>query len=125
MNIGPKVDIVTPNPMRTATRARFFPGEDRMKLADPWTEGERLRTALAPQALLFDVDGVLIDTTASYDAAILATAAELGVTLSTGNIAERRARGDANNRTRKPRHSPHTGPLRILRVMQQRSHYRK
>ncbi len=58
---------------------------------------EALRTALAPQALLFDVDGVLIDTTASYDAAILATAAELGVTLSTGNIAERRARGDANN----------------------------
>lgn len=45
--IGPRIDIVTPNPMRTATRARFFPGEDRSKLADPWAEGTRLRAALA------------------------------------------------------------------------------
>ena len=33
-NIGPKVHIVTPDPMPTATRARFFPGEDRAGLAD-------------------------------------------------------------------------------------------
>jgi NAD(P)-dependent dehydrogenase (short-subunit alcohol dehydrogenase family) len=32
---GPKVHILTPEPMPTATRARFFPGEDRHKLADP------------------------------------------------------------------------------------------
>lgn len=33
--IGPKVHILTPEPMPTATRARFFPGEDRTVLNDP------------------------------------------------------------------------------------------
>ena len=33
--IGPKVHILTPDPMPTATRARFFPGEERTVLADP------------------------------------------------------------------------------------------
>ncbi|WP_187428633.1 Fatty acyl-CoA reductase [Roseobacter fucihabitans] len=32
---GPKVSILTPPPMPTATRARFHPGEDREKLTDP------------------------------------------------------------------------------------------
>ena len=39
---GPKVQILTPNPMPTATRARFYPGEDRTGLADPATEAARL-----------------------------------------------------------------------------------
>lgn len=39
---GPKVVIATPAPMSTATRARFFPGEDRSKLADPRTEAARI-----------------------------------------------------------------------------------
>ncbi|SIS80766.1 SDR family NAD(P)-dependent oxidoreductase [Phaeovulum vinaykumarii] len=33
--IGPRVEIVTPPPMPTAVRARFFPGEDRAPLTDP------------------------------------------------------------------------------------------
>ncbi|MCR8726796.1 SDR family NAD(P)-dependent oxidoreductase [Frigidibacter sp. ROC022] len=36
------VDIVTPRPMPTATRARFHPGEDRAPLADPRAEAKRL-----------------------------------------------------------------------------------
>jgi NAD(P)-dependent dehydrogenase (short-subunit alcohol dehydrogenase family) len=32
---GPRILIETPAPMPTATRARFFPGEDRSPLADP------------------------------------------------------------------------------------------
>ena len=32
---GPRVDIVTPAPMPTATRARFYPGEDRSTLTSP------------------------------------------------------------------------------------------
>ena len=32
---GPMVKIITPDPMETATRARFFPGEDRSSLAQP------------------------------------------------------------------------------------------
>jgi NAD(P)-dependent dehydrogenase (short-subunit alcohol dehydrogenase family) len=42
VKIGPRVLIETPNPMPTATRARFFPGEDRTKLADPGREAIRL-----------------------------------------------------------------------------------
>ena len=34
-NIGPRVRILTPKPMPTATRARFFPGEDRDALTHP------------------------------------------------------------------------------------------
>ncbi len=33
--IGPRVSIVTPEPMATAVRARFFPGEDRDALRSP------------------------------------------------------------------------------------------
>ncbi|MBB3993771.1 NADP-dependent 3-hydroxy acid dehydrogenase YdfG [Sulfitobacter undariae] len=40
--IGPKVDILTPKPMATATRARFFPGEDRTTLNDIHAEAARL-----------------------------------------------------------------------------------
>ncbi|MFK7835056.1 MAG: SDR family NAD(P)-dependent oxidoreductase [Sulfitobacter sp.] len=36
--IGPKVQIMTPAPMPTATRARFFPGENRSALQDPHAE---------------------------------------------------------------------------------------
>lgn len=39
---GPKVSILTPQPMRTATRARFFPGEDRDALACPMEQAQAL-----------------------------------------------------------------------------------
>ena len=41
-NIGPQVRIETPAPMPTATRARFFPGEDRSHLIHPREEAARL-----------------------------------------------------------------------------------
>ena len=44
---GPKVHILTPNPMPTATRARFFRGEDRGALADPRAEAKRLVAAIS------------------------------------------------------------------------------
>jgi NAD(P)-dependent dehydrogenase (short-subunit alcohol dehydrogenase family) len=40
--IGPGVVIQTPSPMATATRARFYPGEDRSVLAHAGEEGARL-----------------------------------------------------------------------------------
>ncbi len=43
---GPKVEILSPNPMPTATRARFYPGEDRDGLAAPQSEAARLLPAL-------------------------------------------------------------------------------
>jgi len=39
---GPKVHILTPRPMPTATRARFFPGENRNALANPRAEARRI-----------------------------------------------------------------------------------
>lgn len=39
---GPRVLIETPAPLPTATRARFFPGEDRAPLADPKAEATRI-----------------------------------------------------------------------------------
>ena len=40
--IGPHVTILQPRPMSTATRARFYPGEDRAALAHPTEEAQRL-----------------------------------------------------------------------------------
>ena len=39
---GPRVQVLTPGPMSTATRARFFPGEDRNALPTPADEARRL-----------------------------------------------------------------------------------
>jgi NAD(P)-dependent dehydrogenase (short-subunit alcohol dehydrogenase family) len=44
--VGPRVAILTPQPMPTATRARHHPGEDRSPLADPRTEALRLLDSL-------------------------------------------------------------------------------
>ncbi len=44
--IGPRILIETPQPMATATRARFFPGEDRAALADIHDEAQRLLARL-------------------------------------------------------------------------------
>ena len=43
---GPHVHILTPQPMPTATRARFFPGEERDALANPRMEAKRLLVEL-------------------------------------------------------------------------------
>jgi NAD(P)-dependent dehydrogenase (short-subunit alcohol dehydrogenase family) len=43
---GPRVVIATPEPMPTATRARFFPGEHRSTLTDPRAEAARILAAL-------------------------------------------------------------------------------
>jgi NAD(P)-dependent dehydrogenase (short-subunit alcohol dehydrogenase family) len=44
--VGPRVVISAPAPMPTATRARFYPGEDRAPLADPRAEARRILDAL-------------------------------------------------------------------------------
>lgn len=53
--------------------------------------------ALRPQAILFDLDGVLADVSRSYREAIRLTAAEFGVTVTPADIAAVKAAGDANN----------------------------
>jgi histidinol-phosphate aminotransferase len=56
-----------------------------------------LRTALAPEALLLDMDGVLADVSRSYRQAIRLTAASYGVELSPAEIDAAKRAGDANN----------------------------
>ncbi|MCA9542830.1 MAG: aminotransferase class I/II-fold pyridoxal phosphate-dependent enzyme [Myxococcales bacterium] len=56
-----------------------------------------LQTALAPQALLFDMDGVLADVRASYRQAIIQACAAFGVAVDHPDIEAVKAAGDANN----------------------------
>lgn len=44
---GPKVHILTPDPMPTATRARFYPGENRDKLNAPHAQAAKVLAALS------------------------------------------------------------------------------
>lgn len=86
---------------------RWFP--DRPELAGcvrvtlPGEEGdfsrlvETLRSALAPEALLFDMDGVLADVSDSFRAAIVATAAEYDVEVTPELISAAKAGGNASD----------------------------
>ena len=44
--IGPNIVIATPAPMPTATRARFYPGEDKTVLSDPKSEAQMILASL-------------------------------------------------------------------------------
>lgn len=56
-----------------------------------------LRSVLKPEAILFDMDGVLADVSRSYRAAIVQTAAAFGVRVTAEDVAWVKAAGDANN----------------------------
>jgi HAD superfamily hydrolase (TIGR01548 family) len=53
--------------------------------------------ALRPEAILFDMDGVMVDVSTSYRAAIIETAASFGVTVTGDDILRAKLAGDANN----------------------------
>jgi histidinol-phosphate aminotransferase len=86
---------------------RAFPGkpglEDALRITtpgEPEAHGRllrALRAALRPEALLFDLDGVLADVSGSYRRAILETARHLGVEATGEDIAAIKHAGDANN----------------------------
>jgi HAD superfamily hydrolase (TIGR01548 family) len=56
-----------------------------------------LRIVLDPEALLFDMDGVLADVSGSYRRAILETAGSFGEEFSAENVARAKRRLGANN----------------------------
>lgn len=86
---------------------RAFPGEDllddavRISCPGDADKTERLehalRTIFAPEAILFDLDGVIADVSHSYRDSIIATAESFGVEIDHDDIAEVKAAGDANN----------------------------
>lgn len=86
---------------------RRFPGRpylgDALRIACPGRAADferlehALRAALEPQALLFDMDGVIADVSGSYDEAIVRTAEAFGAAIDRTDIASARAAGQANN----------------------------
>lgn len=86
---------------------RTFPDkpglEDAVRVAVP-PEAEDIDRVVAgiaavgaPEAVLLDMDGVLVDVSTSYRRAIVETAAEFGVTVTSADISAAKAAGDANN----------------------------
>ena len=61
------------------------------------TLGATLRTCLAPQALLLDLDGVVADVSGSYRRAIVETARSFGVRVTGADVERIKAAGDAND----------------------------
>ncbi|TVQ81829.1 MAG: TIGR01548 family HAD-type hydrolase, partial [Phycisphaeraceae bacterium] len=86
---------------------RDFPGNehlaDALRITCPANETDFARlthaidAALAPEAVLLDLDGVLADVSRSYRRAIVETAAAYGVEITAQDIARAKALGNANN----------------------------
>ena len=86
---------------------RAFPGrpglEDCLRISCPGRADHfqqlcaSLEAVMRPQALLFDMDGVLADVSGSYRQAILDTCAAFGVILHPADISAAKAAGSANN----------------------------
>lgn len=86
---------------------RTWPGHERLdealRITCPGDDASLTRlthalsTVLDPEALIFDMDGVLADVRPSYRQAILDTAASFEVSLTPDDIAAGKAAGDANN----------------------------
>jgi len=103
----PDVDWVHSALAGLGISVRVFPGRphlgDAARISLPGDENgfERLthavRTVLEPEALIFDMDGVIADVTDSYHRAIMATAGELGVEITRDDITRAKAKGHANN----------------------------
>lgn len=58
---------------------------------------DAIDAAMAPEAIMLDLDGVLADVSRSYRAAILATCESFGVRVAPSDVAALKARGNANN----------------------------
>lgn len=86
-----------------ATRLLEGGGSERLRIGVPHDDSQfavlerALRTALTPEALIFDMDGVLADVSGSYRAAIRLTAERFGVALADGEVRSRKALGNAND----------------------------
>lgn len=84
-------------------RVRAFEGVSRLRISLPGDEPlyrrleAALELALAPEAILFDMDGVLADVERSYREATIRSAASYGVTLTAEDVQRAVARGGAND----------------------------
>ncbi|MEE8147891.1 MAG: aminotransferase class I/II-fold pyridoxal phosphate-dependent enzyme [Longimicrobiales bacterium] len=104
---GARSDFVFDGLNALGVRVRRFPHRPeivsalRITVPDQAQPLERLLdalgTCLAPQALLFDLDGVIADVEDSYRRCVLETAASFGVEVEREELAAMVLAGDANN----------------------------
>ena len=104
---GARCDFVLNGLNALAVRVRRFPHRPEIRNAlritvPDHTEPlnrllEALETCLAPEALLFDLDGVIADVEESYRRCILETAETFGVEVAREELATMVLAGDANN----------------------------
>lgn len=77
--------------------------EDALRITLPGDEAafdrltRAIRSALRPEAILFDLDGVLADVSGSYREAIVRTASAFGVLVSADDVRRAKSEGNANN----------------------------
>jgi histidinol-phosphate aminotransferase len=77
--------------------------EDYLRITIPGDSDElnrltrALESSIKPEAILFDLDGVIADVSKSYHDSIIATAEHFGVEVDSSAIASIKQRGDANN----------------------------
>lgn len=92
-SLGIAVRIFNKTPFLENALRITLPGEEKAfkKLK------EALLSALAPEAILFDMDGVLADVKESYRRAIILTAKSFGANISFEDIARAKEQGNANN----------------------------
>jgi len=106
-DFGPRAAFVRDGLAARGILVRDFPGRARLETSlritlpgDP-ADFERLtralETVLAPEAIVFDLDGVLADVRESQRAAMIATAAAFGVTITMQDIEAALRAGDATN----------------------------
>src|SRR5437762_4060540 len=106
-DFGPRAAFVRDGLGARGILVRDFPGRAgletslRITLPGDPADFERLTSALdtvlAPQAIVFDLDGVLADVRESQRAAMIATAASFGVTVTMDDIEAALRAGDASN----------------------------
>ena len=106
-DFGARCDFVLNGLNALAVRVRRFPHRPEIRNAlritvPDHTEPlnrllEALETCLAPEALLFDLDGVIADVEESYRRCILETAETFGVEVTREELATMVLAGDANN----------------------------
>jgi histidinol-phosphate aminotransferase len=106
-DFGPRATFVRAGLGAHGILVRDFPGRAgletslRITLPGDPADFERLtralETVLAPEAIVFDLDGVLADVRESQRAAMIATAASFGVTVTMDDIEAALRAGDATN----------------------------
>ena len=106
-DFGERSDLVFDGLASLGIRIRRFPHRPEIRTGIRITvpqgveEMVRLRsgldTVLAPEALLFDLDGVLADVEDSYRRCVVETAGSFGVPITRGDLETAVLAGDANN----------------------------